>query len=148
MKSTIAIASDHAGFELKAALIKALPHVTWKDLGPANTERVDYPDFAEAACKQVIAGNARFAILICGSGIGMSIAANKFAGIRAALVENPVGAKLSREHNDANVLCLGARLIAAPYAQEIVEAFLNGQASTDPRHQARVKKITALEKQS
>lgn len=146
MKLTLAIASDHAGFELKAALIKALPNYTWKDLGPSNADRVDYPDFAKTACQEVVAGRAQLAILICGSGIGMSIAANKIAGIRAALVENPIGAKLSREHNDANVLCLGARFIAAPYAQEIVEAFLNGQASTDPRHQARVKKIAALEK--
>lgn len=142
----IAIASDHAGVSLKAELIANLGDVAWLDLGPDDGGRVDYPDFAVKACEAVTSGKARFAILICGSGIGMAIAANKLRGIRAALVENPVSARLAREHNDANVLCLGARFVAGPYAAEIVTTFLVAQASDEGRHRARIQKITALEK--
>ena len=91
-------------------------------------------------------GSAKLGILICGSGIGMSIAANKIAGIRAAVVENPVAARLARDHNDANVLCLGSRFIAPEYGSEIATAFLTTKFSADPRHEGRIGKIAALEK--
>ncbi|OFZ21964.1 MAG: ribose 5-phosphate isomerase B [Bdellovibrionales bacterium GWB1_55_8] len=143
---TILIASDHAGIALKAAIQKALSDWEWKDLGPVNGDRVDYPDFAEKLGASIASGVAKRGILICGSGIGMSIAANKIAGIRAAVVENPVAARLSREHNDANVLCLGSRFIAPEYGAEIAQAWLTTEFSADHRHEGRIKKIARLEK--
>ena len=142
----ILIASDHAGVELKAAIQKALPGWKWIDLGPLNaSERVDYPDYAEILGQKIAAGEAVQGILICGSGIGMCIAANKIPGIRAAVVENPVAARLSREHNDANVLCLGSRFIAAEYGADIAKTWLETPFSNEPRHQARVQKLSALD---
>jgi ribose 5-phosphate isomerase B len=145
MSKKVLIASDHAGYFLKAALIKALPAWQWVDLGPADSSRVDYPDFAEKLSRKIAAGEASQGVLICGSGIGMSIAANKIDRVRAALVENPVAAKLAKLHNDANVLCLGARFLASEYASEIAQAFLETEFVDTERHLARVKKITALE---
>lgn len=148
-QNRVLIASDHAGIALKAAIQKALPAWQWEDLGPIDTTRVDYPDFARALGEKVASGHAPFGVLVCGSGIGMSIAANKVAGIRAALVENPVAARLSREHNNANVLCLGSRFIAPEYGAEIVETWLKTPFSQGPesaRHQDRIAKITQLEK--
>lgn len=142
----VLIAADHAGVTLKAALQKLLPEWRWIDLGPNDTARVDYPDYAEALSRKLVAGEAPVGILICGSGIGMSISANKVPGVRAALVENPIAAQLSKQHNDANVLCLGARFLAPEYASEIVQAFLTTPFSGDERHKNRVKKISALEK--
>lgn len=141
----VLIASDHAGVELKAAIRKALPDWQWEDLGPMNGDRVDYPDYAEILSKQVAHGDSDFGILVCGSGIGMSIAANKIPGIRAAVVENPVAARLSREHNDANVLCLGSRFIAPEYGAEIVKTWLETPFSNDGRHHGRIQKIAGLE---
>ena len=141
----VLIASDHAGVDLKAALQRLLPQHEWIDLGPINNSRVDYPDYAERLATRVARGEAPFGILICGSGIGMSIAANKIPGVRAALVENPSSARLSREHNDANVLCLGARFVAPEYAAEITQTFLSTLFSNDPRHAGRVAKISAIE---
>jgi ribose 5-phosphate isomerase B len=146
-KPSILIASDHAGVALKAAIQKALPEIAWKDLGPKiDTDRVDYPDFARDLSEIVANGNGQKGVLICGSGIGMSIAANKVHGVRAAVVENPVAARLSREHNDANVLCLGSRFLAPEYGAEIVKIWLETPFSGDERHQNRIKKISALEK--
>ena len=145
MPKKVLIASDHAGFALKAALIKALPGWQWIDLGPSDSSRVDYPDFAEKLSRQIAAGIASQGILICGSGIGMSIAANKIDRVRAAVVENPIGAKLAKQHNDANVLCLGARFLLSQYAADIAQAFLETPFSNEERHANRVKKITALE---
>lgn len=145
MQKKILIASDHAGFELKTCLQKLMPDVAWLDLGPPSADRVDYPDFAEKLCREIQAGRADQGLLICGSGIGMSMAANKFDGIRAALVENPVAAKLSREHNNANVLCLGARFLAPEYAADIVKPWLATPFPGEPRHLERVRKITAIE---
>ncbi len=141
----VLIASDHAGVELKSAVQRLLSQVKWDDLGPPNADRVDYPDYAERLARKIAAGEAEKGILICGSGIGMCIAANKVDGIRAAVVENPVSARLSREHNDANVLCLGARFLAPEYAAELVRIWLETPFSTDGRHGARVKKISAME---
>lgn len=140
------IASDHAGVALKKRLFDALsPAHSVTDLGPATTDRVDYPDFAAQLSQKVAKEPGSLGILICGSGIGMSIAANKVPGVRAAVVENPVAARLAREHNDANVLCLGARFLGAEYAEEIVSAFV-GARFEGGRHAERVKKITLLEK--
>src|SRR5207237_408489 len=122
MPMKVLIASDHDGVELKAKIKKLLPDWQCDDLGPVGTERVDEPDLAEHLGKKISCGEARQGILICGSGIGMSIAANKIPGIRAAVTENPVAARLSREHNDANVLCLGSRFIAPEYGAEIAKA--------------------------
>ncbi|HLE01829.1 MAG TPA: ribose 5-phosphate isomerase B [Bdellovibrionota bacterium] len=144
-KKLIAIASDHAGFEMKAAIQKTLRDWKWRDLGPLNDDRVDYPDFAAKLGKSVANGQVERGILICGSGIGMSIAANKIPGIRAAVVENPSAARLSREHNDANVLCLGSRFLAPAYGAEIARAWLEAGFSDDARHRNRIKKIHALE---
>ena len=144
-KKQVVIASDHAGVELKATIQKLLPEWEWQDLGPVDTSRVDYPDFAERVGQKVGSGAAPTGILICVSGIGMCIAANKIDGVRAALVENPIAAKLSREHNDANVLCLGARFLAPEYAADIVRTWLETPFSADSRHQGRIQKITALE---
>jgi ribose 5-phosphate isomerase B len=141
----ILIASDHAGFALKAEIKKSLPEWQWEDLGPLDASRVDYPDFAEILGREISTGSANKGILVCGSGIGMCIAANKISGIRAAVVENPVAARLSREHNDANVLCLGSRFIAPEYGAEIVQIWLNTPFSEDQRHTKRLDKIRALE---
>lgn len=112
---------------------------------PATADRVDYPDFAEKLSKEILKGTAPLGVLICGTGIGMSIAANKVKGIRAAVVENPVSAQLSREHNHANVLCLGSRIVAPEYAAEIIRAWIKTPGSQDQRHLARVKKISDIE---
>jgi ribose 5-phosphate isomerase B len=143
--SRILIASDHAGFLFKSELIKLLPEWNWEDLGPNDPSRVDYPDFAQLLGSKIAAGESALGVLICGSGIGMSIAANKISGVRAALVENPTSARLSREHNDANVLCLGSRLIAPEYGAEIVKLWLNTPFSQGTRHVQRIEKIRALE---
>lgn len=150
----VLIASDHAGFALKAALLQQLPEIPWKDLGPADGARVDYPDFAALLARAISENpprpgdSAPLGILICGSGIGMCITANKFRNIRAALVNEPVSARLSREHNDANVLCLGSRFLAPEYAAEIVRTWLSTPFTQDPRHQARIDKISQIERKT
>lgn len=144
----VLIAADHAGFELKGAIERLLSTSHWLDLGTESADRVDYPDYAEKLARALAAGEAPQGVLICGSGIGMCIAANKMPGIRAAVVENPVAARLSREHNDANVLCLGSRFLAPEYAAEIVSVWLSTPFSGDSRHRARVDKIEKLEHRS
>ncbi len=145
----VAIASDHAGVDLKSFLgvwLRAQDQIVL-DLGPADTRPVDYPSFARMVCDRVSKGEVPFGILICGSGIGMSIAANKLPGIRAALVNEPVSAALSRKHNNANVLCLGSRMIGPDLAAECIKAFLN--TSFDPgddgRHRRRVQMLSEFE---
>jgi ribose 5-phosphate isomerase B len=145
LKKRVLIASDHAGIALKSELIRSLPDWVWDDLGPIDLGKVDYPDYATLLANRIISGDALQGILICGSGIGMCISANKIAGIRAAVVENPVSARLSREHNDANVLCLGSRFLAPEYGTEIARIWLETAFSQDPRHLKRIKKIQALE---
>jgi ribose 5-phosphate isomerase B len=145
-KNRVLIAADHAGVELKAEIKKRLPAWDWEDLGPLDLNRVDYPDYARRLASKVASGQATQGILICGSGIGMSIAANKVDGVRAALVENASAARLSREHNDANVLCLGSRFLAPEYAAEIAETWLNTPFSGESRHQGRIQKISDIEK--
>lgn len=144
----IPIAGDHAAPELKAKLIAALPEYTFKNLGVDTPDRADYPDYAAKVATLVSSGQAERGILICGSGIGMAIAANKFPGVRAAVVESVEAAKLSREHNDANILCLGARLLSPEKAIEIAKAFLTTPFSQGERHIGRINKIKLLERKS
>lgn len=113
------------------------------NLGTDSNESCDYPDFAHELARQVEQNPASFGILICGTGIGMSMAANRHAHIRAALCTTPEMAKLAREHNSANVLCLGARIVSEPVAIEIADAFFSTLSSGENRHQRRVKKIEA-----
>ena len=123
----IGIASDHAGFDLKNHLITHLQetHHTSRDFGPETNASTHYPLFAQKLCKSLLKKEITRGILICGTGIGMSIAANRFNGIRAALCLTPEMARLSRQHNDANILVLGARLISPETADELCDIFLN-----------------------
>lgn len=136
---TLLIASDHAGFELKQSLIAATPELPWLDLGPANEQRVDYPDFADRVASRVAATGDR-GVLICGSGQGMAIRANRYSGVRAALVWSEESARLAREHNDANIICFGARFFSLPEARRFLEIFLNTPFAGG-RHEARVLKL-------
>lgn len=137
----IAIASDHAGFELKAALKQTLSEThEVVDLGTHGPESVDYPDYAAAMAAAIRSGEAERGILICGTGIGISIAANRHPGVRAALCHDVTTARLSRQHNDANVLVLGARVVGLDVARDCVGAFL-GTPFEGGRHARRVGKL-------
>ena len=145
----IAIASDHAGFSLKAALIPRLKNLGYvvADLGTDSPVRpVDYPDFAAKASGEVLAGRAERAIVVCGSGVGACVAANKIAGIRAGLCHDTYSAHQGVEHDDINVLCLGARIIGEALAFEIAAAFAAASFTGEERHRRRLDKINALEK--
>lgn len=139
----LAIASDHAGIHLKKFLKEELKEVEFTDFGPQTADSVDYPDFAEKACKAVLEKKCDAAILICGTGLGMSIAANKFHGIRAAHVESIFTAQFAKEHNNANALCMGERVTGTSNAAAMARAWLN--AKFEARHQKRIDKLTALE---
>ena len=143
----IALGSDHAGFDLKRRIAEFLSRTGLEvdDLGTFSTESVDYPDFAEQVARAVRDGRADRGILVCGSGIGVCITANKVAGIRAALATEPVAARLSREHNDANVLCLPGRFMQEPAAEEVVRTWLETPFAGG-RHERRIAKITELER--
>lgn len=143
----IAIGSDHGGYNLKNEIKKILQslQVESKDFGTYSTESVDYPDFAKSVTEEVAKGEFDRGILICGTGIGMSIAANKVPGIRAALCHDCFSAKATREHNDSNVLCLGERVIGTSLALEIVKIWLETDF-TAGRHQRRIDKISTLER--
>jgi len=136
----LAIASDHAGYVLKEAIKQAFPDIEWQDFGTQDSSSADYPDTGFPAARAVAEGICEKGVLLCGSGIGMSIVANKVPGIRAALCTNTDVAKLSRLHNDTNVLCLPARFIAAEYAIQILQVWL-ATSFEGGRHQARVDKI-------
>lgn len=145
----IAIASDHAGYHLKTALIPLIRNLGNEvaDLGtdsPHNS--VDYPDFAAKASREVLAGRADRAIVVCGSGVGACIAANKIEGIRAGLCHDTYSAHQGVEHDDMNVLCLGARIIGESLAFEIAAAFAAARFSGEDRHKRRLKKIDDLER--
>ena len=143
----IALGADHAGFELKEKIKQRLVSegMEVEDRGTVSTDSVDYPDFARAVAEEVAQKKADFGVLVCGSGIGMAIAANKVVGVRAANVTSEQEAQLSREHNDANVIAVGARLLSAPAAVAIVERFLR-TSFAGGRHQQRVDKIAAIER--
>jgi len=138
----IAIASDHAGFELRGQLHALLKTAGYQvlDLGTDSTESVDYPDFASKVAQAITSGQAAQGVLVCGSGIGMSIAANRYQGIRAALCHDVTTARLARQHNDANILCLGARILGAQEAGDTLRAFLETPFEGG-RHQRRVDKM-------
>jgi ribose 5-phosphate isomerase B len=138
----IAIASDHAGLSLKRELVESLEargHEI-RDFGAHSGESVDYPDFATEVAKAVRGGDVDRGVLVCGTGIGMSIVANKYRGVRAALCTSEFEARMARAHNDANVLCLGQRVVGPGLGRAILEAFLD-QAFEGGRHEKRVKKI-------
>lgn len=143
---TIAFACDHGGFILKEALTAHLKKKGYEilDFGAYSADRVEYPAVGEPACRAVVAGEARFALLVCGTGIGMSLVANKIHGIRAACCSEPYSAKMTRLHNDANVLCIGARVIGEATALDILDAFLDHEFEGG-RHAERVAMITAIE---
>ncbi|HEV2745755.1 MAG TPA: ribose 5-phosphate isomerase B [Allosphingosinicella sp.] len=143
MADRIAIASDHAAIELKAALadhMRALGHEVI-DLGPAGADPVDYPDYGYRLAEAIASGAATRGVAICGSGIGISIAVNRHPAARAALVAEPLSARLAREHNDANVIAMGARLIGVEMAKACVDAFLTTGYGGE-RHQRRVDKLS------
>ena len=143
----IAVASDHAGYELKKFIMEELRKETRDliDLGAHNTTPSDYPDFARAIGQAIISGKADRGILVCGSGVGACVAANKIKGIRAGLLQDTYSAHQGVEHDDINVLCLGARVIGPMAALEIVQAFLGAEFNGEERHVRRLKKINEIE---
>lgn len=144
----IAIACDHGGYELKLDIMRHLDEigVEYKDFGCDSTASVDYPDYGVPACKAVADGEFEGAVLICGTGIGMSLCANKVRGIRAAVCSDTFSARMTRMHNDANVLCMGARVIGAGLAVDIVDLFLNTEFEGG-RHATRIGKVMDVENQ-
>ena len=142
----IALGSDHAGFDLKSIVAVHLAERGHEveDLGARDaTNSVDYPDFGAAVGRAVVSGSCDLGVAICGTGIGISIAANKVSGVRAALVNDVTTATLAKQHNDANVVCLGARVLGTVTALDALDAFL--AAVVEPRHQARLRKIAVLD---
>lgn len=143
----IAIACDHAGLEMKEHLMDYLNQkkIEFKDFGTDSAESCDYPDFAKAVAKNVAGKKADYGILICGTGIGMSMAANKVKGIRAATVHNEFTAQAAKEHNNANIICLGARVLDKHKAEKILDSFFSakflGNTKEGKRHKRRVEKI-------
>ena len=138
----IYIATDHAGFVIKDEIIEILKKLNYDviDLGPQDSSRVDYPDFAHKLCLEVLKDKNSQGVLVCGTGIGMSLAANKHRGIRAALCQDPYSAKMAREHNDANVLCFGQRVVGLGMVEAILEAWSKSNFEGG-RHLKRVEKI-------
>lgn len=147
-KPRIAIGSDHAGFSVKETIRKYLEGVGYavRDMGTSSEESVDYPDYGRAIAERVVSKQADLGIAVCGTGIGISIAANKVPGIRAAVAHDVNTARLAREHNDANILALGGRIVTGETAIEMVQVFLT-TAYLGGRHQRRLDKITAIENQ-
>jgi len=147
----LAVAADHAGFDMKQTLVEWLEKEGHQveNLGPPRPDPVDdYPDVAVALCRALQEGRAQRGILICGSGIGASVAANKMKGIRAGVAHDTYSAHQGVEHDDVNVLCLGARIIGMEVAYELVRAFLAARFSGEEHHQRRLNKVLALEKHS
>ena len=143
--ATIAVGCDHAGYYLKECLAAELRTLGYQvlDLGTDSTERVDYPDFGFAVARAVAGGEATAGVAVCGSGVGIAMAANKVAGIRAATVHDVESARLSKAHNDANVLCFGERVIDPKVAEEALRAWLD-EDFEGGRHDARVAKLDAM----
>jgi ribose 5-phosphate isomerase B len=143
----VAIGADHAGFSLKqdlAAYVKTLGHEVL-DLGTDSADPVDYPDYAEAVGRAIVEGRAERGVLVCGSGVGASVAANKIAGIRAGVCHDTYSAHQGVEHDDMNVLVLGARVIGTELARELVRVYLEAKFSGAERHRRRLEKVKALE---
>lgn len=143
----IALGSDHGGYELKLEIMKHLERkgIKFEDFGTYSKDSCDYPDYALKVAEQVVSKNYDFGILVCGTGIGISIAANKVEGIRAALCHDTFSAHATREHNDANILALGQRVIGTGLALDIVDVFLNTDFQGG-RHAERIKKIDEIHK--
>jgi ribose 5-phosphate isomerase B len=143
----IAIGSDHGGFRLKEEVVRFLTEqgIAYQDFGCFSPESMDYPDVAFKVARNVANGKYPLGVLLCGTGLGVSIAANKIRGVRAALCHDTYSARMAREHNDANVLTMGGRVIGPDLAREIVRTFLGAQYSGDPRHVRRLAKIAASE---
>lgn len=143
----IAIGSDHAGFELKETLkvfIESLGHET-TDVGTDSTESVDYPDFAEKVAVEIITGRADRGVMLCGSGVGASVAANKVPGIRAANCEDYYSAHQGVEHDDMNILVLGGRIVGSALAEDMVRGYLAATYTGEARHARRLEKVLAIE---
>jgi len=138
----IAVGSDHAGLNLKRLVVKALGERGHEvlDLGTDGTESVDYPDFGHAVAAKVVSGDASLGVLLCGSGVGMSLSANRHRGVRAVVCSDTFSARMARMHNDANVLCMGERVVGVGLALDILDAFL-GATFEGGRHGRRVDKI-------
>ena len=139
----IAIASDHGGFALKEKVKEFLEKkgLEYKDFGCYDTSSCDYPDYAKPAAKAVASGECEKGIVICTTGIGVSICANKVPGVRCALCSDPVTARLTRQHNDTNVVAIGAGVVGELLALEIIDIFLSTEFSNEPRHMRRVEKM-------
>ncbi len=146
----IAIGCDHAGFALKEAVIEQVRRLGHDvlDCGTRDTQRVDYPDFADKVAQAVASKQADRGILLCGSGVGVCIAANKTKGIRASICHDAYTAQQAVEHDALNVLCLGARIIGPALAQELVSRFLEASFSKEPRHQKRLDKVASIEEKN
>lgn len=143
MGKTVALACDHAGFSLKNQLIAYLEGegYTCRDYGTYDEKSCDYPDYAAALCEGILKGECETGILVCGTGVGMSIAANKFRGIRAACCSDYFSAKYTRLHNDANVLCIGARVVGFGLACELADVFLTAEPENTENHLRRISKL-------
>lgn len=146
MTTPVALAADHGGFELKEAVRLHLEEtgVPYRDFGSYTSEPCDYPDMAQAACRAVVAGECGRALLFCGTGVGISMSANKIRGIRACCCSDAFSAEYTRRHNDANALCMGGRVVGPGLAVELVDAFL-AAGFEGGRHARRVEKLAAIE---
>ncbi|NND99284.1 MAG: ribose 5-phosphate isomerase B [Pirellulaceae bacterium] len=144
----LALGGDHAGFQLKEAVAEHFGDQVTQliDCGTNSPERCDYPDFALAVAKQLIDGKADKGLMICGSGVGVSVAANKIPGIRASICHDTYSAHQGVEHDDMNVLCIGGRIVGSELAFEIIRAFLNARYEPQERHQRRLDKVLDIEK--
>ncbi len=142
----LVLGCDHGGFELKNAIMKHLDELgrEYIDVGCYSTDSVDYPEIAEKLCEKITSGEAELGILCCGTGIGMSMAANKVRGIRAACCSDTFSARLTRNHNNANVLCLGGRVVGAGLGCDLVDNFINAEFEGG-RHQRRIDMVMAIE---
>ena len=142
-QGTVAIANDHAGVDLKRALMAEIEAMGWRalDLGTGTADSVDYPDFGRAVADAVVQGKAVRGVVICGTGIGISIAANRVPGVRAAVCHDATTARLARAHNDSNVMALGARVIGFETARDCLKAFLATAFDGGERHERRVRKL-------
>jgi RpiB/LacA/LacB family sugar-phosphate isomerase len=143
----VAVAGDHAGFPLKEETVGYLRKSGYEvlDLGTYNTDPVDYPDYAEAVGEAILSGKTERGIIVCGSGVGACVAANKIRGIRAGICHDTYSAHQAVEHDNINVLCLGARVIGSAVAQELVNAFLGAKFTGEERHVRRLEKVNRLE---
>ncbi len=143
----IALGSDHAGYELKLAIAEHLKerNIEFKDYGTYSTDSCDYAVFAEKTARAVVDGECELGLLFCGTGVGISIAANKVKGVRACCCSDLFSAEMTRLHNNANILCLGGRVVTVEKAKELVDIFLDTPFSGEERHQRRIDQITAIE---